>query len=150
MKILMKVALLGATALASSLSAQPLQLVSEAEAQASMQAAELPRARAAAQPDAPRIEFLSPDLRTPVAVPARIELKFSASAPAEPRPETFRALYGTLRLDITQRLLGVARVTKEGIQVSEAALPAGKHQLTLILADTLGREAQQVVAFTVR
>jgi len=143
------VAIAGAL-VAGSLSAEPLMLVTEAEARASMEAGELPTPRSLPPPGAPRIELLSPDIKTPIAVPTRIELKFSGSAPAEPRPESFKALYGSFRVDITQRLLGVAKVTKDGINVNEAALPSGKHQLVLILTDTLGREAQQVVSFTVR
>jgi len=58
-------------------------------------------------------------------------------------------LYGAFKIDITQRLLGVAKVTKEGIQVTDASLPSGKHQLLLSLTDTLGRESQQVISFIV-
>ena len=134
----------------ANVSAETLMLVSEAEARASMEAGELPTSRSIPSPGAPRIELLAPDIKTPIAVPTRIEVKFSGSAPAEPKPETFKALYGSFRIDITQRLLGVAKVTKEGISVNDAALPSGKHQLVLILTDTLGREAQQVVSFTVR
>jgi len=82
--------------------------------------------------------------------PTKIEARFQGNAPAEPKPETFKALYGAFRIDITQRLLGVAKVTKDGILVSDAALPSGKHQLLLTLTDTLGREAQHVVSFTVQ
>jgi hypothetical protein len=61
-----------------------------------------------------------------------------------------RDRYGTFRIDITQRLLKYAKVTKDGISVSNADLPAGKHQLTLTLTDTLGRQTQQVVSFVVQ
>jgi hypothetical protein len=141
---------LAAALLAGALSAEPLMLVTEAEAKASLEAGDLPVARSLPAPGAPRIELLSPDIKTPITVPTRIELKFSGSTPAEPKPESFKALYGAFRLDITQRLLGVAKVTKDGISVADAALPAGKHQLVLMLTDTLGRESQQVLSFTVR
>jgi hypothetical protein len=49
-------------------------------------------------------------------------------------------LYRAFRLDITQRLLGVVKVTKEGIQMRDAVLPSGRHRLALTLADTLGRD----------
>jgi hypothetical protein len=83
-------------------------------------------------------------------VPTKIELRFVTNAPAEPKPESFKALYGAFKIDITSRILSSAKVTKQGITVSEAQLPAGKHQLVLTLTDTLGREAQQVLAFTVQ
>jgi hypothetical protein len=124
--------------------AQPLMLVTEAEVKASMEVGGLPT------PGAPRIELVSPDIKKAVTMPTKIEVKFSGNAPAEPKPETFKALYGAFKIDITQRLLGVAKVTKEGINVSDATLPSGKHQLLLMLTDTLGRETQQVVSFTVQ
>ena len=85
----------------------------------------------------------------PPRFPGRFKVKFSGNPPAEPKPETFKALYGAFKIDITQRLLGVAKVTKEGIQVTDASLPSGKHQLLLLLTDTLGRESQQVISFVV-
>jgi len=130
--------------------AQPLMLVTEAEVKASMEAGELPTTRSLPAPGAPRIELVSPDIKKAVTVPTKIEMKFSGNAPAEPKPETFKALYGAFKIDITQRLLGVAKVTKDGINVSDATLPSGKHQLLLMLTDTLGRETQQVVSFTVQ
>ena len=133
-----------------SINAEPLMLVTEAEAKASIEAGGLPTPRSSPQPGAPRIELLSPDVKKPISVPTKIEVKFSGNPPAEPKPETFKALYGAFKIDITQRLLGVAKVNKEGIQVTDASLPSGKHQLLLSLTDSLGREAQQVVSFTVQ
>lgn len=129
--------------------AQPMMLVSEVEVKASMDAGGMPTPRSSPQPGAPRIELVLPDIKKPVNVPTKIEVKFSGSAPAEPKPETFKALYGAFKIDITQRLLGVAKVTKDGISVAEAALPSGKHQLILLLTDSLGRETQQMVSFSV-
>lgn len=130
--------------------AAPTMLVTSEEAAASDAAGGLLAPRSAPTIGAPRIEFVAPDLKRPIAVPTKIEVRFMGNAPAEPKPETFKALYGAFRIDITQRLLGVAKVTKDGISVSDAALPSGKHQLLLTLTDTLGREAQHVVSFTVQ
>jgi hypothetical protein len=129
---------------------QPFVLVTDAEAAASQAAGGLLVPRSTPAPGAPRIELVAPDLSQPVTAPTNIQVRFTTSAPAEPKPETFRVLYGAFRVDVTQRLLGVAKVTKEGIQVRDAVLPSGRHQLALVLTDTLGREVQQVVAFTVR
>jgi hypothetical protein len=137
-------------ALSVATHAQSLLLVTEAEAKASMEVGGLPTPRSTPNVGAPRIELVSPDIKKAVTVPTKIEVKFSGNAPAEPKPETFKALYGAFRIDITQRLLGVAKVTKEGINVSDATLPSGRHQLLLLLTDTLGRETQQVVSFTVQ
>lgn len=135
---------------AAAAMAQTGMLVTEEEVKASAAAPELPVPRSTQLPGAPRIELLSPDLNKPVAAPTNIELRFTGSAPAEPRPESFKAMYGAFRIDITQRLLKVARVTKDGISVSGADLPPGKHQLTLTLTDTLGRQTQQVLSFVVQ
>ncbi|NDD11232.1 MAG: hypothetical protein EB072_00965 [Betaproteobacteria bacterium] len=138
-----------ATMFSLNLHAQPLQLVSEEEMKASAAVGGLPTPRSTPQAGAPRIELLTPDVKKPVNVPTKIEVKFSGNPPGEPKPESFKALYGAFKIDITQRLLGVAKVTKEGIQVTDASLPSGKHQLLLSLTDTLGRESQQVISFIV-
>lgn len=130
--------------------AQPLLLVTETEAKDSIAAGGMMIPRVQSQPGAPQIDLVAPDLKKPVSVPTKIEVRFRSNAPAEPRPETFRVQYGAFRLDITQRLLGVAKVTKEGINVPEAVLPTGRHQLLLTLTDTLGRESQQFISFMVQ
>lgn len=130
--------------------AQSFVLITESEAAASQHAGSIPVARSSQAPGAPRIELLAPDLSQPVTAPATIDLRFSANAPAETKPESFKVLYGAFRLDVTQRILGVTKVSKDGIQVRNAVLPPGRHQLVLSLSDTLGREAQQVVSFTVK
>jgi hypothetical protein len=102
------------------------------------------------QPGAPQIALVSPEVSKPVGAPTPVEVRFVVSAPAEVRPETFRVLYGSFRIDITKRLLGVAQVTKAGIHVSEAVLPTGRQQLLLSITDSLDREATQMVSFTVQ
>jgi hypothetical protein len=129
---------------------QSFVLVTEQEATASRAAGGMITPRVTPQPGAPRIEVLVPDVNKPVGAPTSIEVRFVTTAPAEPRPESFRVLYGAFRIDVTQRLLGVATVTKEGIKVSGANLPSGKHQLALTLADTQGRETVQFLQFTVQ
>jgi hypothetical protein len=134
---------------ASICSAQPFVLVTEAEAAASIAAGGMMNPRIVSQPGAPQIELLTPDTSKAISAPTNIELRFLGNPPSEPRPETFRILYGAFRLDITQRLLGVAKVTKDGIKVRDAVLPKGRHQLSLTISDSMGRQTQQLVAFTV-
>ncbi len=130
--------------------AQRVMLITPEEASASQAAGGLITPRSAPQPGAPQISLVSPDVSKPVGAPTPIELRFLVTPPAEVRPETFRALYGAFRIDITQRLLGVAKVTKDGISVGEAVLPSGRHQLALMITDSLGRETQSVVSFSVK
>ena len=137
-----------AAVLATPAQAQ-LQLVSQEEALASREAPERPEPRSAPQFGAPRIIVSQPDVAQPVTVPTPIRVRFEATAPAEPKPESFRVLYGTLRLDITARLLSVARVTREGIDVPQASLPRGAHTLRLLLEDSAGRTGQHTLSFNV-
>jgi hypothetical protein len=128
--------------------AQPL-LVTEQEMLASLAAGEGPVARSIAVTGAPRIELAAPDIRQAISSPTRIALRFLPTAPASIRPESLRVLYGALRLDITSRLLGSAKVHADGIEVAQAALPRGQHRLTLQLEDSLGRAASHTFAFIV-
>ena len=129
--------------------AQPVFLVTEAEAAASFAVGGMLNPRNVSQPGSPQIEFLTPDISKPVTAPTSIDIRFVGNPPSEPKPDTFRVLYGSFRIDITQRLLGVAKVSKDGIKVKDAVLPKGRHQLSLMITDSMGRQNQQVVAFTV-
>jgi len=129
--------------------AQPVFLVTEAEAAASFAAGGMLNPRSVSQPGSPQIEFLTPDISKPVTAPTSIDIRFVGNPPSEPKPDTFRVLYGSFRIDITQRLLGVAKVSKDGIKVKDAVLPKGRHQLALMITDSMGRQNQQVVSFTV-
>ena len=99
--------------------------------------------------DAPRIEVASPNLSGPLASPTPIQLNFEAAAPAAVKPETFRVLYGAFGIDITQRLLGAAKLNAQGISVQEASLPSGRHKLQLSVEDSLGRKGVRVVEFQI-
>lgn len=129
--------------------AQSFVLVTDSEAAASFAAGEVMSPRSVSQPGAPKIELLVPDTSKAISAPTNIELRFVGNPPSEPKPDTFRILYGAFRIDITQRLLGVANVTKDGIKVRDAVLPKGRHQLALTISDSMGRQSQQLVAFTV-
>lgn len=142
---------LAVAALSTGACAQVLYLVTDAEAQASQAVGGLLAARSAPPAaGAPKIDFVVPDLTQPVSTPTRIDVRFTSTPPSEPLPDSFKAFYGAFRLDITKRLLGAAKVTKEGITVPQAVLPAGRHQLILTLTDSMGRESQRTVSFIVQ
>lgn len=130
--------------------AQRVTLVTPEEAAASQAAGGMIVPRSTPQPGAPQIALVAPDVSKPVGAPTPVEVRFVSTAPAEVRPESFRVLYGSFRVDITQRLLGVTKVTKDGMSISEAVLPSGRHQLLLIIKDSLGRETTQIISFMVR
>jgi hypothetical protein len=101
-------------------------------------------------PDAPKIELVSPNLDSTISSPTQIQLKFLPKTPATTKPETFRILYGTFQIDITDRLLKVATVTPQGINVPEAKLPSGRHKLVLNVQDSDGRVGSRLIEFEIK
>lgn len=130
--------------------ADPPFLVTEQEAADSRAAPPRLEPRTVPVPGAPRIQLLAPDLNGAVPSPTRIQVKFEPGPAAAINPETFRVRYGALRLDITSRITASAKVTPEGIDVSQAALPKGSHRLFIEIQDSMGRSAERRVDFTVQ
>ncbi len=129
--------------------AEPL-LVSAEEMTASNNAKPAFTAKSVPIKDAPQIELTAPKLSTPVSSPTPIELKFQTTAPSAVKPETFKVLYGSFEIDITKRILNVAKVTESGVFVQEANLPKGKHKLLMVIEDTAGRRGNRSIDFEVK
>jgi hypothetical protein len=91
-----------------------------------------------------------PKLDSPIASPTAIQLVFVPSASSAVRPESFKVLYGRLRVDITQRLTQVAKVTAEGVNIKEASLPKGTHRLLLSIEDQQGRQGAKSLDFEIK
>lgn len=93
----------------------------------------------------PLIEILKPepaaDLK--VVAPFAIQVQFRSQADAEIVPETFKVLYGGLKLDITSRITKYVKVTPDGFLLDNAKIPAGKHRLTLQVQDSKQRVAER-------
>lgn len=142
-------AILGLIATLGSYAQQPLELVTRAEMQASANAPQPFEPKALPVKDAPQIEILAPDVTNAVPSPTAIDVKFSSPSSAKIRTDSFRVQYGALKLDVTKRLLGVANVTPEGVNVKQAALPKGKHTLYVSIEDDAGRQTTQRVDFVV-
>jgi hypothetical protein len=100
--------------------------------------------------DAPLIELSAPKLSAPVNSPTQIEVKFQPTPPSMVKPNTFKVLYGSFEIDITKRLLSVAKVTEGGVSVQEANLPKGKHKLLMVVEDTAGRQGSKAIEFEVQ
>jgi len=107
-------------------------------------------AKSVAPKDAPLIELSAPKLSAPVSSPTPIELKFQPTPPSAVKPETFKVLYGAFEIDITKRILNVAKVTESGVNVQEASLPKGKHKLLMVVEDTSGRRGNKTIEFEVQ
>ena len=136
--------------------AQAQWLVSPEDMRASALAPEPLHIKSTPRPDAPAIELLrparppSPGQALVLNNPMAIELRFQAAPGSQILPETFRVLYGRLRLDITARLLSATRVSAEGLSVREAQLPAGQHRIVLGIEDNQGRAGQTQLEFEIR
>ena len=125
-------------------------LVSVDEMNASNNAKPPFTAKSVAPKDAPLIELSAPKLSAPVSSPTPIKLKFQANPPSAVKPETFKVLYGSFEIDITIRILNVAKVSATGVNVQEASLPKGKHKLLMVVEDTSGRRGNKTIEFEVQ
>ena len=125
-------------------------LVSVEEMNASNNAKPPFTAKSVAPKDAPLIELYAPKLPAPVSSPTPIELKFQSKPPSAVKPETFKVLYGSFEIDITKRILNVAKVTESGVSVQEANLPKGKHKLLMVVEDTAGRRGNRSIDFEIK
>ena len=125
-------------------------LVSVEEMNASNNAKPPFTAKSVAPIDAPLIELFSPKLPALVSSPTPIELKFQSTPPSTVKPETFKVLYGSFEIDITKRILNLAKVSEAGVFVQEASLPKGKHKLMMVLEDTAGRRGNRSLEFEVK
>jgi hypothetical protein len=125
-------------------------LVSVDEMNASNNAKPPFTAKAVAPKDAPLIELSAPKLSAPVSNPTPIELKFQPTPPSSVKPETFKVLYGAFEIDITKRILNLAKVSETGVNVQEVSLPKGKHKLLMVVEDTSGRRGNKTIEFEVK
>ena len=125
-------------------------LVSVDEMNASNNAKPPFKAKSVTPKDAPLIELSAPKLSAPVSSPTIIEVKFQPTAPSTVKPESFRVFYGSFEIDITKRILNVAKVTETGVFVQEANLPKGKHKLLMVVEDNAGRRGNRSIDFEVK
>lgn len=145
-------ALLFATSLAWAASgAEASQLVSEEEVRM-YQSMVVPTAESLPpdDPGAPRIVIFQPDVDKSVRSPFQIEVFFRPNDGQRIAWDTFRVYYGTFQFDITNRILPIAKIHDNSIFISHAEIPAGKHKLTLKIADEKQRVSRRDVEILVR
>ena len=128
---------------------EPLLLVTEEALQASMAAPEPLYPRFTPEPGAPRILVETPKLNAALPSPIAMKLRFQAADGTSIRPETFKVRYGSLRIDITARITGSTTVTAEGLEISQAALPKGKHKIVIAVEDAVGRLNERQLQFEI-
>ncbi|MEM8983668.1 MAG: hypothetical protein AAGC71_11620 [Pseudomonadota bacterium] len=100
-------------------------------------------------PLGPKIVVREPDLSGPVLPPVDIDVQFQPTGGSSVDIESFRAYYGFLKLDVTDRILENAAPSADGIRCSEVVLPPGKHTLTVEIADDKGRKSREKFKFRV-
>ena len=138
-------------ALAATLLATPafaFELVSQSEAMSDAAAPEV-YTKALPVMGAPNIDLVSPDVKKPLTGAVNIVVRWAATDGASIDLSTFKVLYGRLRIDVTQRLAGHAKVTATGLEAQNASLPEGSHRLMIQIADSLKRLAQHEVMLEV-
>jgi hypothetical protein len=106
-------------------------------------------APAAAQPGAPSIKVEEPDPAKPIKPPVTIRISFEPQGDATIDPSSFRATYGWLGIDITQRIVQHAKVSASGLVATNADVPPGTYRVTLQIADNRHRVGVRVFEFTV-
>lgn len=98
----------------------------------------------------PAIEVVNPQIMAgPVLSPLSIELFFRTDG-AEIDFNSFQAHYGSLRLNITERIMERAILTDSGLRVDDAQVPRGGHRLFLGISDVKGRRAYRELRIQVQ
>ena len=92
----------------------------------------------------PAIEVVQPQALSDqkIKAPFPITLKFMAGDAAIV-PGSFKVLYGSFRVDITQRVAKFVQPSAEGFSVDKAQVPAGRHRIFLQVNDEKQRVAER-------
>lgn len=106
------------------------------------------RGRTASVPNCPLISLVKPGTNF-VKAPFDIVVSFAASDGARIDPASFKVLYGFFRMDITSRVMQQAKVSGDGVVISHANIPSGKHQLLLNVTDSMNRTGEAEIQIVV-
>ena len=94
-------------------------------------------------PKAPKIIIFQPEVTMTVKAPYSIEVFFRPYENQKISWKSFKALYGSMQFDITDRLLKMATISDNSLYISNADIPVGIHKITLLIADEMQRKAQK-------
>ena len=133
--------------------ASAIQLVTKEEMIRSQKAPPVVEAAAApADPLAPQITLVDPETNGADKVvrnPFKMEVIFKPQEGAALDFKSFQALYGSLKMDITDRLLKEAVKTPNGLRLANINVPSGKHRILLRIKDSQNRLAEKEIQFRV-
>ena len=137
--------------LAMASSSYAVQLVTPAEVAASRNAPPVQEASSdPADPMAPQITIVDPDsIDKAIKNPFTMEVLFKSKDGNPVDFKSFQALYGSLKLDITSRLMKEAVKTSAGIKLSNVNVPSGTHRILLRIKDSQNRLAEKELFFKV-
>ena len=132
-------------------SSYAVQLVTPVEVAASRNAPPVQEASSEpADPMAPQITIVDPDaIDKAIKNPFKMEVFFKSQDGNPVNFKSFQALYGSLKLDITSRLLKEAVKTSTGIKLSNVNVPSGTHRILLRIKDSQNRLAEKELFFKV-
>ena len=150
MKVMTRsILLVGLMSMAAS--SYAVQLVTSAEAAASRNAPPVQEASSdPADPMAPQITIVDPDsIDKAIKNPFTMEVLFKSKDGNPVDFKSFQALYGSLKLDITSRLMKEAVKTSTGIKLSNVNVPSGTHRILLRIKDSQNRLAEKELFFKV-
>lgn len=93
----------------------------------------------------PLIDILKPEPSADLKVkaPFAISVLFKSQNDAAINPDTFKVMYGALKIDITSRITKFVKVGREGFSLDNAQIPPGKHRLILQVQDEKQRVAER-------
>ena len=135
------------------LPASAIQLVTKEEMIRSQKAPPVLEAAAApADPLAPQITLVDPEANGTDKVvrnPFKMEVIFKPQEGAALDFKSFQALYGSLKMDITDRLLKEAVKTPNGLRLANVNVPSGKHRILLRIKDSQNCLAEKEIQFRV-
>ena len=103
----------------------------------------------AADPLAPAISVKKPGEGSEYQAPVDIEVAFLPSDGATIVLDSLKITYGSLGINVTDRVTKNAKVTRDGIWSKGARLPTGKHKLTISIADDQGRIGKRKFRFRI-
>ena len=132
-------------------SSYAVQLVTPVEVAASRNAPPVQEASSEpADPMAPQITIVDPDaIDKAIKNPFKMEVFFKSQDGNPVNFKSFQALYGSLKLDITSRLMKEAVKTSTGIKLSNVNVPSGTHRILLRIKDSQNRRAEKELFFKV-
>ena len=128
-----------------------VQLVTKEEMLKSQKVAPVLEANATPQdPLAPQITLVDPESADKaIKNPFKMEVQFKPQEGAAVDIKSFQAFYGSLKLDITERLMKEAVRTATGIKLANVTVPSGKHRILLRIKDSQNRLAEKEIQFKV-